>query len=83
VAANAIRIARREIRLSRELDERHRLRLNDLGFASDRELARAIRAGAVDPVAPAVISAVVEAVHDKLLVANPRYLGQPLAPEQG
>jgi aminoglycoside phosphotransferase (APT) family kinase protein len=73
VAANAIQIARREIMLGAELDERHRMRLRDLGFASDTELATAIRSGAAGPAAPA---AVVAAVRDKLLVANPRYLGQ-------
>jgi len=77
VAANAIRIARREILLGRELDERRQRRLSDLGFASDEELALAIRAGAIEPDAPAVVRAVADTVHDKLLVANPRYLGQP------
>jgi aminoglycoside phosphotransferase (APT) family kinase protein len=83
VAANAIQIARREVLLSGELDERHRRRLGDLGCASEDELAAAIRSGAVDPAASAVTSAVCEAVHDKLLVANPRYLGQPADVEGG
>jgi hypothetical protein len=83
VAANAIQIARREVLLSRELDERHRRRLGDLGCDSDDELAAAIRSGAVDPAAPAVTSAVAGAVQDKLLVANPRYLGQPADVEGG
>lgn len=82
VAANAIQIARREILFGRELDERHRLRLGDLGFASDAELATAIRSGRVDLAAPAAVGAVVEAVRDKLLVANPRYLGQSPDREQ-
>jgi aminoglycoside phosphotransferase (APT) family kinase protein len=73
VAANAIQIARREIMLGSELEERHRTRLRDLGFASDTELATAIRSGDAGPEASA---AIVEAVRDKLLVANPRYLGQ-------
>ena len=76
VAANAIRIARRETQLGQELGERHRRRLGGFGFGSDIELAMAIRSGAVTPAAPEVVSAVAEAVHDKLLVANPGYLGQ-------
>jgi aminoglycoside phosphotransferase (APT) family kinase protein len=76
VAANAIRIARREHLLGAELAERHQRRLRDLGFATDAELALAIRSGAADPADPAVVTAIVGAIRDKLLVANPGYLGQ-------
>jgi hypothetical protein len=83
VAANAIRIARREILLGPELRERHLRRVAGLGFASEAELAGAIRSGAADPADPAVTSAVAGTVHDKLLVANPRYLGEPDAADGG
>ncbi|MGI5158979.1 phosphotransferase family protein [Microbispora sp. CA-102843] len=79
VAANAIRIARREILLGAELEDRHRRRLGRLGFASDADLASAIRSGAAEPAE--VAWAVAETVHDKLLVANPSYLGHPDSPK--
>jgi len=41
---------------------------------SDAELALAIRAGAIEPDAPAVVRAVAQTVHNKLLVATPRDL---------
>jgi hypothetical protein len=37
----------------------------------------------VTPVNPRVVEAVVGTVRDKLLVANPAYLGRPDAPEEG
>ncbi|MEV8031654.1 phosphotransferase family protein [Streptomyces sp. NPDC086182] len=82
VAANALRIVRRELLLSAEVTERHRGRLDGLGFATDRDLAEALRSGAVTSVNPRVVEAVVGTVRDKLLVANPAYLGRPDAPEE-
>ncbi|SHN43547.1 phosphotransferase family protein [Cryptosporangium aurantiacum] len=74
VAANALRIAGRELALGPVLADRHRARLDALGLTDDAALAAAIRGG--DTTGP-VTTAVVDAVRDKLAVANPRYLGQP------
>ncbi|MFD8738337.1 phosphotransferase family protein [Streptomyces sp. NPDC059618] len=83
VAAAALRIARRELLLSAEVERRHHERLEGLGFATDQDLAGALRSGAVAPGEPAVVEAVVGTVRDKLLVANPDYLGRPAAPREG
>jgi aminoglycoside phosphotransferase (APT) family kinase protein len=77
VAANAIRIARREVLLADAQRAAHRGRLAELGCADDAELARAVRAGDLDDRFDDVVSAVRATVTDKLLVANPGYLGQP------
>ena len=75
VAANVLAMVERELRLGPEQAAAHAARLASLGYTSDRELADAIRAGAVDADRePAVRDAVWATVRDKLLVANPRYL---------
>ncbi|MFB7575826.1 phosphotransferase family protein [Streptomyces sp. NPDC056165] len=83
VAANALRIARREALLAADLTAAHRARLEALGLTTDVEFADAIRSGRAAADAPETVHAVVAAVRDKLLVANPRYLGQPAAPAIG
>ncbi|SOD71818.1 aminoglycoside phosphotransferase (APT) family kinase protein [Jatrophihabitans sp. GAS493] len=77
VAANAIRIARRELLLQQGQGEEHRRRLNSLGFADDAAFATAIRAAAIDPLGGEAVAAIRAAVLEKLLVANPRYSSQP------
>jgi alkylhydroperoxidase family enzyme len=74
VAANALSIVERELRLGPEQIERHRERLERLGFDDDAALAAAIRSGALDDRWDEVASTVRETVQDKLRVANPRYL---------
>ncbi|MEU9356652.1 phosphotransferase family protein [Streptomyces sp. NPDC048301] len=76
VAANAVAIARREALLAPAHAEAHARRLAALGRRDDRELAEAIRDGAVDPGDPAVLAAVRGGVTDKLAVANPAYAAQ-------
>jgi aminoglycoside phosphotransferase (APT) family kinase protein len=77
VAANAIAIARREALLAPAQAEAHRARLAALGCSDDRELAQAIRDGALDERRGEVIRALRRDVADKLAVANPGYLAQP------
>jgi aminoglycoside phosphotransferase (APT) family kinase protein len=77
VAANVLRIARREMLLADAHGAAHRRRLAGLGCADDADLARAIRSGALDDRFDDVVSAVRDTVTDKLLVANPGYLAQP------
>ncbi|GAA2905162.1 hypothetical protein GCM10010517_71320 [Streptosporangium fragile] len=77
VAANALRIAQREALLADTCAKAHRRRLTALGCTDDAALAGAIRSGALDDRLGDVVTAVADTVIDKLLVANPGYLGQP------
>jgi aminoglycoside phosphotransferase (APT) family kinase protein len=77
VAANALTIARRELRVGPEQRRAHRARLSALGCADDRELVAAIRSGSLDERWPEVLDAVRELTVAKLTVANPRYLAAP------
>ena len=74
VAANVLAMIERELTIGPPQAERHRQRLAELGVASDRELADAIRHGRLDQPAGKVELALYDAVVDKLRVANPRYL---------
>ncbi len=73
VARNVVRIVGREIAYGSELVDRHRARLEALGFSDDASLARAIRHGALDEHLDEVCAAVRGAVRDKLAVSNPGY----------
>ncbi|MCC5578132.1 phosphotransferase family protein [Microtetraspora sp. AC03309] len=75
VAANSLAIAAREITMGADLAAGHRRRLDALGVADDRELARRIRDGSLR--GEKVATAVAEAVRDKLLVAAPRRVHGP------
>jgi aminoglycoside phosphotransferase (APT) family kinase protein len=71
VADRALQTVERELELGPVLARRHRERLGALGFASDAELARAIRDG---DQRPEVATGVRDAVLDKLRVADPTQL---------
>jgi len=73
VAINVLAIVERELNLGPEQLARHRVRLAELGFATDAELADAIRRGDVDADIDRVVDAVRADVVDKLAVANPGY----------
>lgn len=73
VAINVLAMVERELNLGPEQWARHRVRLAELGFASDAELAAAIRRGDVDADVDRVVKAVRADVVDKLSVANPGY----------
>lgn len=77
VAANALRIARREAMLGDEHAGAHRARLAGLGCADDAALCAAIRDGSLDERRDEVVAAVRASVRDKLLVANPAHLAIP------
>jgi hypothetical protein len=64
----------REVALEPGLTRAHARRLAQLGCADDRELAARIRKGEFDDRAEQVRGLVGASVHDKLLVANPRWL---------
>ncbi|HET7311324.1 MAG TPA: phosphotransferase family protein [Mycobacteriales bacterium] len=71
VVDRALATVDREIGLGPVLAERHRARLDAIGYASDAELAAGIRNG---DHRQAVVDAVRDAVIDKLRVADPRQL---------
>jgi aminoglycoside phosphotransferase (APT) family kinase protein len=77
VAANALAIARRELRVGPAQAAAHAARLAALGCADDRALVASIRSGALDERWDDVIDTVRALMVAKLTVANPRYLAQP------
>lgn len=77
VASNAMAAVERELRDGPAMADAHRARLAALGFSSEAALADAIRAGELDDRYDEVVAAVRATVHDKLSVANPKYLSNP------
>ncbi|MFA1541389.1 phosphotransferase family protein [Actinomadura monticuli] len=77
VAASALRIARREMLLGAAHKAAHERRLRELDCASDADLSKAIREGALDDRMDEVTAAVRASVVDKVTVANPRHLALP------
>ncbi|MEU2257776.1 phosphotransferase family protein [Nocardia xishanensis] len=74
VAANALTIVRREMRLGPGERAMHSARLAVIGCADDGELAARIRNGTVSDDDPYVIAAVRSSITAQVTVANPRYL---------
>lgn len=74
VAANVLGMVERELQAGVAMAAAHRARLAALGFTDDRELAAAIRAGALDHRMDEVTVAVAATVADKVAVANPGYV---------
>ena len=74
VAANALTIVRRELRVGADARAAHRARLTALGCRDDGELAALIRCGEVSDDNPDVVAAVCTSIEAQLVVANPRYL---------
>jgi hypothetical protein len=73
VAARVLAIVERELASAGRMSTEHAERLAALGFASEAELAAAIRSGACDDRWDEVAAAVRATVADKLAVANPDY----------
>ncbi len=73
VAANLLAMVERELADGPAHAEEHAERLAGLGFGSDAELARAIRAGELDGRYEEVRAALLEATAAKLAVSNPAY----------
>ncbi|WP_067471523.1 DUF6285 domain-containing protein [Actinomadura hibisca] len=74
VAINSLAIVEREMELGPEQAARHRERLRAFGCSDDAALAAAIRAGDLDDRHDELKAALLDAVRDKLEVANPAYL---------
>ena len=75
VAINVLGMVEREIKLGADQAVTHAEGLARLGADSEAELAAAIRSGALDGRLAEVREFVTETVRQKLLVANPKYLG--------
>lgn len=73
VAVNVLAMVLRELELGPSLAAAHAERLRLLGFASDADLARAIRNGALDDRLAEVSEVVRDSVADKLAVSHPDY----------
>ena len=74
VAINVLGMVEREIALGAAQTKAHADGLRRLGFATEAELAAAIRDGSVDDRTRDVLDFLWETVRAKLEVANPRYL---------
>ncbi|MFM2077613.1 MAG: hypothetical protein RJA49_1503 [Actinomycetota bacterium] len=74
VAVNVLAMVERELLVGPTQAAVHRDRLEQLGCADDKELARRIREGELDDRLPEVRDLVWATVRDKLTVANPKYL---------
>jgi hypothetical protein len=74
IAGRVLAMVERELRLGGALEATHEARLEGLGFATDEDLAGAIRDGTLDDRYDEVKAAVRASVVDKLTVANPDYL---------
>jgi hypothetical protein len=81
VAANALRIAARELRAAPESAAAHAKRLARFGCADDRELVAAIRSGALDERYAELGSELRRMVWDKIQVTNPRYVSPHASPD--
>lgn len=75
VATRVLAMVERELAVGAEQAARHGAGLAALGFASEQELAAAIRTGVVDDRLAEVSAFVRATVGDKLEVANPTYVG--------
>ena len=80
VAINVLAMVERELAAGAEQLAAHRAGLAALGVGDERELAEAIRTGALDDRLDEVRAFVESTVRHKLEVANPRHLEGPNPP---
>lgn len=81
VAANALRIAARELRAAPESAAAHAKRLARFGCSNERELVAAIRSGELDERYAELGSELRRMVWDKIQVTNPGYVGPHTSPD--
>jgi aminoglycoside phosphotransferase (APT) family kinase protein len=81
VAVNVVAMVERELTLGPEQSARHTAGLAGLGVHDEKELAGAVRSGALRLEDPRLWAAVSTSVRDRLAVANPRYLEGPEPPQ--
>ena len=77
VAVNVLRMVERELAAAGADGAEHASGLAALGYASEADLAAAIRSGAADHHADEVAAFVRATVRSKLAVANPAWLADP------
>ena len=75
VAVNVLNMVQRELEAGAAQADAHGQRLAALGVSSEQELCDAIASGQLDDRLEEVVAVARATVRDKLLVANPRYLG--------
>lgn len=75
VAANALRIVERELRVGTAQQQRRDTALAQVGLTDEADLARAIRVGGLDADSADVLALVAAGVVDRVRVANPGYPG--------
>lgn len=83
IAANALTIAARELEHGSADAAAHATRLEALGVADDRGLARAVRTGELDDRRAELTRALWATTLDKLAVANPTYRDPTAEPPVG
>ncbi len=81
VAANALRIAARELRSAAGIEAAHEARLARFGCADDGELVAAIRSGSLDDRYEELGSELRRMVWDKIQTTNPRYVRPYTSPD--
>ena len=74
VAINILAMVQREIESGSRHEADHLERLSRLGYSSDADLAASIREGRHDHELGSLLAQLRGAVHDKLSVANPKYM---------
>ena len=74
VAANALRTVERQLALGPAQEAAHAERVRHLGYASNAELVDGIRKGELDQHSGEVLAILRQAVWDKVMVVNPRYV---------
>jgi hypothetical protein len=74
VAANALGVVERQLSAGPAQEADHAERLRRLGYADDAELVDAIRRGELDDRFEETLGALRQAVWDKVMVVNPKYV---------
>ncbi|GAC1587406.1 MAG: DUF6285 domain-containing protein [Acidimicrobiales bacterium] len=75
VAVNVLAMVGRELAEGSTQADRHQSGLDRLGFADEAAIAAAIRDGATDDRLGEIAAFVRQTVGDKLVIANPGYVG--------
>ena len=75
VAVNVLAMVGRELTEGSAQADRHRAGLDRLGFTDEAAVAAAIREGAIDDRLGEIAAFVRRTVRDKLVIANPGYVG--------
>ena len=82
VAANALKIAARELQSGAQHATAHEARLAAFDVANDQELSAAIRTGQLDERYDELSAEIRQMVWDKVNVANPRYVKPYTSPNE-